>query len=258
MKVEPVAGERALMVAVPGKRYIVVGDLHIGIEDELERRGFRIPDQTDRTLARLTALVEERRPDGLVLLGDVKHQVPYAEKWEARKVFRLLDALSELLPVTIVAGNHDGGIGRMVPERVKRVNSLILDGVGLVHGHSWPPDRLMKCTTLVMAHTHPSVMLADECGRPVTEACWLRAGFLRKPTMEHYPPPHPELVVMPAFGDLSSGYPVNERPGRLLGPLFRNGLVDLPKARVYLPDGTFLGSVKDLWVKRASGGRRRR
>ncbi len=119
------------------------------------------------------------------------------------------------------------------------------------------PDAVFFKITLVMAHTHPSVMLVDECGRPVTEPCWLRACFLKKPTMEHYPPPYPKLVVMPAFGDLGSGYPVNEGKGRLLGPLFRNGLVDLPKARAYLVDGTFLGSVRDLQVEGARGGRRR-
>ena len=265
MRVQPIAGERALEISGAGRRHIVAGDLHVGIEQELERRGIRIPDQTDRTLERLSKLIEERRPDGLILLGDIKHQVPFTDKWEAQHVFRLLDALSDMVPVTLVAGNHDGGIARMAPERIRRVASLILPDsrttrsgrVGLVHGHAWPPARSMECDILVTAHTHPSVLLRDECGRPLTEACWLRADFRRKETKEHYDPPYPELIVMPAFGDLRSGYPVNEVPGRLLGPLFRNGLVDLPGARVYLPDGTFLGTVRDLEVERARPRRRR-
>jgi len=126
---------------------------------------------------------------------------------------------------------------------------LVIGDAGLVHGHSWPPEKAMRCKTLVMAHTHPSVTLWDECGRPVTEACWLRAGFLKGRTKELYEPPFPELVVMPAFADLRSGYAVNDGRGRLLGPLFRNRLVDLPHARVYLPDGAFLGMVKDLGTK---------
>jgi hypothetical protein len=259
-----VAGERALEISVSSGRHIVAGDLHVGIEQELERRGIRIPDQTDRTLERLSKLIEERKPDGLILLGDIKHQVPSADKWEARHVFRLLDALSDMVPVTIVAGNHDGGIARMAPERVRRVSSLVIADtrsgragqVGLVHGHAWPPEELMKCDVLVMAHTHPSVLLRDECGRPLTEACWLRARFRKKETKGHYVPPYPELIVMPAFGDLRSGLPVNEGQARLLGPLFRNGLVDLPGARVYLPDGTFLGAVRDLEVERTARRRR--
>ena len=257
VNVEPVAGERALEVRAGGRKYLVAGDLHVGIEDELDRRGIRVPDQTDRTLGRLAKLIDERRPDRLVLLGDVKHQVPYTEKWEGRKVFRLLEALSALLPVTVVSGNHDGGIDGMAPEKVGRVGSLVLGTVGLAHGHAWPPEKLMKCNTLVMAHTHPSVALCDERGRAVTEACWLRARFIGKETKKHYKAPYPELVVMPAFNDLRAGRPVNELRGRMLGPLFRNGLVDVPAALVYLTDGTFLGAVKDLQMsKRAFRGRR--
>jgi len=258
VNVEPVAGERALVVRAGGRKYLVAADLHVGIEEELERRGFRVPDQTDRTLERLCKLVREREPDGLILLGDVKHQVPYAEKWEKRKVFRLLDALSDMLPVTIVSGNHDGGIEGMSPERVRRVGSLAVGDVGLVHGHAWPPEKLMMCSTLVLAHTHPSVLLCDERGRPVTEPCWLRARFIARKAKEHYRPPYPELDVMPAFTDLRGGCPINERGGRLLGPLFRNGLVDVPAARVYLTDGTFLGSIRDLEVALMRGGRFRR
>jgi hypothetical protein len=257
VNVEPIAGERALMVAAAGKKYIVAGDLHIGMEEELERRGFRIPDQTGRTLVRLTKLIEDGEPDGLVLLGDVKHQVPFAEKWERRKVFRLLDALCGMVPVTIVTGNHDGGISRMAPEKVRIAGSLVIGDTGLVHGHSWPPDRVMRCGALVMAHAHPCVILRDECGRAITEACWLRAAFLKKKAREHYKAPFPELIVMPAFGDLRSGYPVNEERGRLLGPIFRNELVNVPGARVWLPDGTFLGTVRDLdSVGRTPGGAR--
>ena len=255
--VEPVAGERALELRAGNKKYLVAGDLHVGIEDELDRRGIRVPDQTDRTLERLSGLIKERRPDRLVLLGDVKHQVPFTEKWEGRKVFRLLEALSALLPVTIVSGNHDGGIDGMAPENVRRVGSLAIGAVGLVHGHAWPPEKLMKCETLVVAHTHPSVALCDERGRAVTEACWLRARFIVKEAKKHYKAPYPQMVVMPACNDLRAGQPVNEARGRMLGPLFRNGLVDIGAAKVYLTDGTFLGAVKDLQIsRRAFRGRR--
>jgi putative SbcD/Mre11-related phosphoesterase len=258
VKVEPIAGERALEITGPAGKFIVAADLHVGIEEELARCGFRVPDQTDRTLERLRTLVRDRKPDGLILLGDVKHQVPYAEKWEKLKVFRLLEALCGMLPVTIVSGNHDGGIEGMSPESVRRVGSLAVGDVGLVHGHAWPPEKLMKCRALVVAHMHPSVLLCDERGRPVTEPCWLRARIVVGKARERYRPPFPELVVMPAFTDLRGGCPVNERGGRLLGPLFRNGLVDVLAARVYLTDGTFLGSVRDLGVARTTGGRYRR
>jgi len=244
--VEPIAGERALWIGPRASGRIAAGDLHIGIEEELERRGFRVPDQTGRTLERLKDLVEAHGPKELILLGDVKHQVPFTERYEARKVSMLLEELCALVPVTVVAGNHDGRLSDIAPEGVRIVGSLVAGDFGFIHGHSWPPEKLMRCKTLVMAHTHPSVLLLDECGRAVTEPCWLRAPFSKRKAAERYKPPFPELIVMPAFGELRSGYPVNERGGRLIGPLLRSGLVNLQAARVYLLDGTFLGRVRDL------------
>jgi len=249
VSVQPVHGERALLVASRGKRWLVIGDLHIGIENDYLKKGFKIPDQAPSLLRRILTLIDDKRPDGLVLLGDVKHRIPIAREFEARKVAQVLSTLSESIPVTVVRGNHDGGLRGILPQGVTMSNELIIGTTGLTHGMSWPTRELMKCRTLVMAHTHPAVLLQDERLRRILEPCWLRAVFRKKATSGFYEPPYPELVVMPAFGDLRSGMAVNEKGAHLLGPLFRNGLADLRNAHIHLADGTYLGKVADLEVE---------
>jgi putative SbcD/Mre11-related phosphoesterase len=249
VSVQPVHNERALEIRAGAAKYLVVADIHIGIEAEYGSKGFRIPDQTGRTLERIITLLDRRKPDELVLLGDIRHRIPFAREAERRSVYWFLAALTDRVKVTVVSGNHDSGLSGMAPDGVRIRGSLRIGETGLVHGHSWPPKSLMKLRFLVVDHTHPCVLLVDERGSRIFEPCWLRARF-RRCASEYYRPPHPRLIVMPAFVELSSGSPVNGRDARLLGPLFRNGLVDLPGADVHLTDGTFLGNVRHLGVER--------
>ena len=65
----------ALMVE-SGERVMLAADLHLGLEYELSRQGISIPYQWNRILDEMMVLLEEHKPDRLVLLGDVKHGVP--------------------------------------------------------------------------------------------------------------------------------------------------------------------------------------
>ncbi|MGQ9583164.1 MAG: metallophosphoesterase [Thermoplasmatota archaeon] len=248
MMLQPVHGERALEVVHRGEKHIVLADLHIGIEDELASRGVRVPDQTERALERALALVGRTRPGALILLGDVRHRVPLAGAGERGRVERFFKSLSselgEKVRIVVVRGNHDAGLRNMVPRSVGVVPWVRLGPCGLLHGHTWPPPELRTCATLVVGHSHPSVLLADERGRAIVEPCWLRArptaaGRLRYPRLSR-------VVVMPAFNDIRSGAPVNVKGALLLGPLFRSGAVDLAGAEVHLPDGASLGRVREL------------
>ncbi len=244
MRLRPVHGERALEVAHGRERDLVVADLHLGMEEELASHGVRVPDQTSRALERVQELIERIRPGALILLGDVRHRVPLARAGERGRVQGFLRALTEVVRVVVVRGNHDAGIRAMVPESVGIAPWLRLGPCGLLHGHTWPPPELGSCPTLVVAHSHPSVLLADERGRAIVEPCWIRArpseaGRARYPSLSR-------VVVMPAFNDLRSGAPVNVEGASLLGPLLRRGLVDREGAEGHLPDGASLGRVREL------------
>jgi len=261
----------ALMVE-SGERVLLAADLHLGMEYELAKQGINIPYQWTRMLDELLALLEEHRPDRLILVGDVKHGVPATSFQEKREIPRFFDALLEAVDhVDVTRGNHDANIQMYLPEEVTLHSSkgvIIGDGfqVACLHGHAWPLPEIMAVDCVVMAHNHPTVTLNTPLGIRVTERAWVRgrcdpmslaAAFLEQDNLktegdpfeafkENYlvEPGSPEIIIMPMFNDLLGGLPVNtESPKSLLGPLFRTDAVNMDDFDVYTLDGTYLGRV---------------
>jgi len=223
-------------------RTVCVADLHLGIEAQLRRSGFNIPSQAPKMLAMLEEL--STKGSHLLILGDVKHRIPSVGYHEDRVVRPFLESLAETYDdVTVVAGNHDGGLSSILPEGV-----IALPGkgagtgdIGFCHGHVWPSPDAMRTTALLMGHIHPSVLLVDSLGSKTNEKCWVRARLKRKLVLDRYDSCPDEIVVVPAFNPLLTGTPVNARSGAMLGPVFRNDLVDLDTMTAYLLDGSNLG-----------------
>jgi len=241
VRLEPVPDVPALLIE-GDESWVCVADLHIGIEVQLRRSGFNVPSQTTRMLASLEML--SAKGDNPVMLGDVKHRISAVSHMENKEIPPFFDRLRTVFErVVVVAGNHDAGLGPALPDGVKAVSGTgtILEGLGMVHGHVWPSEKVMSGDTLVMGHIHPSVMLRDSIGTKTNEKCWIRARMRRAVVKGHYERCPKELVVVPAFNPLLVGTPVNGGRGGPLGPLFRNGLVDEGSVSVYLLDGTNLG-----------------
>lgn len=255
MKIVPIYGQPALIIEVSKERVLVVADLHLGIEGELASLGITLPSQTHKVKKRIIALIEEKKPDRLVLLGDIKHNVPITTWQEWKELPEFFSDLVKLVKVEILPGNHDGGIDGLTPREVILHNSggIVLGKrkrIGLMHGHAWPSEGLLNTETIVIAHNHPAVEFRDELGGRLVEPVWLKCKLdstnfpkdLREKMKRE-----PNLLVMPAFGELVGGAPVNRTmPEELLGPMFKAGAVFLDEAEVYMLDGTYLGTVGEL------------
>jgi len=244
------------MIKSARERSLVVADLHLGIEGELASKGVSLPSQIPKVKERLLELIKRRRPDRLIFLGDVKHNVPIASWQEWRELPGFFEELAKLVRVEIIRGNHDGGLEGMVPRGVKihGARGIVLGKrkrVGLMHGHTWPSPEVLNTKLLASAHNHPAVEFRDELGGRTIEPVWLRAKldaskFPRR-LQEQIEGEPPELLVMPAFSELVGGAAVNRGiPKELIGPMFKSGAVKLDEAEAYLLDGTFLGKVCDL------------
>jgi putative SbcD/Mre11-related phosphoesterase len=256
MNVTPVYDEPALMIEVDRERVLVVSDLHLGLEGELIKEGISLPSQMPKLKQRLIELIERQRPDRLILLGDVKHNVPVTTWQEWRELPEFFSSLTKLTRVEVARGNHDGDLEGMVPSDVviHGAGGLVIgkrSKVGLMHGHTWPSEKLLRTKLLVVAHNHPAVEFKDKLGARTVEPAWIKCKLepsrfpdeLRAAVKGDWP----ELLVMPAFSQMVGGAPVNKPiPDELLGPMFRAGAVRLEEAEVYLLDGTFLGTVGAL------------
>ncbi len=241
MKLEPIPNIPAMLMT--GKSsWICVSDLHLGIEVQLRRAGFNIPSQSTKMLDELVALRE--RADSLLVLGDVKHRIPAVSYREDREIAPFFEKLGDVFKeIVVVAGNHDGGIAPVLGARVKVFAGpgTVIEDLGATHGHVWPSKEAMAAKKLVMGHIHPSVLLVDSIGSATNEKCWVRARLKKKRILEKYDSCPEELVVVPAFNPLLTGTPINYGERAMLGPLFRNDLVDRRTMDAYLLDGTNVG-----------------
>jgi hypothetical protein len=256
---------------------MVIADLHIGWEMALSEKGIHVPTQTPKLLAKLMSIVSESRPGKLLILGDVKHTVAKAEMGEWQDVPGFFGELTKLIPeICVIRGNHDGNLEPLLPENVKILPStgVVLDDVGFFHGHQWPSPALLKCKTLVMGHVHPVVAFRDPAGFRIMRQVWVKAScdkwklgtiILQKhkikieknavDTLErHYETKlkTSRLFIMPSFNDFLGGKPLNERKfgykgnEMIVGPILRSDAVAMRSAELYLLDGTYLGTLRQL------------
>jgi hypothetical protein len=256
-----------------GERILVITDLHLGIEFELAKSGISIPYQTDRFLRELLGLIREYDPDRLLLLGDVKHGVPYTSFQERREIPRFFNALLEEVPrIGITRGNHDASIDKYLPEEVSLYSSkgVILGRdpkIAAFHGHAWPHPTTLSSDIVLVGHNHPTVLIPTPIGLNISKRAWIKGdcnverlaatllyqgeqGSDEEDPVAQYEMRYqlkvkdPKLIIIPTFNDLLGGLAFNaEPPKSLLGPLLSTDSVSVDDFDVYLLDGNYMGKV---------------
>jgi len=233
--------------------YLVASELHLGIENELARRGAFLRSRSLALADRLLRLAKDQAADRLILLGDVKHRVTHLTPQEKRDVPAFFERLSVLDRVDIALGNHDAGLRSLLPRskaahvRIHPAGGFLLAGdeakVACLHGHAWPRPGLLAADLFLVGHTHAAIAMVDENGRSTTEWAWLRGHLDPVRTRTKYGrDSNARLIVFPPFNPLCGGTPIN-RDG-LLGPFSK--LVDPASAEIFLLDGRALGRLEAL------------
>lgn len=258
MKVDPVLEEMAL-IAENEMKVLVLADFHLGVEYDFHQSGVIIPSQTQHVLDRALKCIRDANPDRILLLGDVKHNVPRTSWQEQREIPEFLQELAEHAPIDIISGNHDGGLHNLLPSDTGKISihsskGLILDGVGYLHGHAWPNPDIFASEQIIMAHNHPVIRLTDTVGYTTTEPVWVRSRLRYEVISDHYSKQEvkwedPVVTIMPAFNRLCGGIPFNlASPSDLLGPICTSGALDLELAELYMTDGTSLGIIRNMRI----------
>jgi hypothetical protein len=266
------------MVRTEKTKTLLIADPHIGWEMELQEKGIYVPSQTPKILNKLKGILSKYKPQRLIIVGDVKYTVVSSDLGEWHDVPDFFAQLQGYTAdIAIVRGNHDANIEPLLPENVKLLpaTGIIIDDVGVFHGHKWPSPALLGCKTLVMGHLHPVVVFHDPAGFKVTRQVWMRVncdhealakillqkhkvkieGSVAETLQKHYSAKLKarEIFIMPSFNDFLGGRPVNDtRPRRetgsvtLIGPVLRSEAVDVDNSELYLLDGTYLGTLNQL------------
>jgi len=249
--VEPLPDEPAAVADCGTERALVVADYHAGLEVALRRDGVEVRSRAADRRERTRRLLARTDADRVVFLGDLANAIGNPGREERAELEDLLSALTANVPVTVVKGNHDGGIESVIEELgVEAVTvgdgpGVRLGSVGFAHGHTWPSRDVLSAATVCVAHEHPVVRLEDEVGGHRVERAWLRGRLEPGPFLDHHADLSVEgdadLVVFPAFNELTGGTWVNVESQDFLSPFLPEGLAD---GEAYLLDGTRLGDYR--------------
>lgn len=235
---------------------LVIADLHIGLETELFKSGINIPTQINKMKDQIEKLIKKTKAKRLVILGDIKHEVPGISFQEQREIPIFLEELSKTAKIDICLGNHDTFLKNIVPQGIKVHSSkgFKIKNFGFFHGHAWPSPSLLVCDYIIISHIHPAIEFKDGLGYRVIKPVWVKSKLNLKKIYDKYKRKKKKemaAIIIPSFNKLISGSPINiknkiKNSEEMLGPLLKNDFIDMKKADIYLLDGTFLGKTRNL------------
>ncbi|MEM3555804.1 MAG: metallophosphoesterase [Candidatus Micrarchaeia archaeon] len=229
------------------KKTLIVADLHLGVERSMF--GAIQMDFFEKTKEKLLRIMDETNCDEVVIVGDLKHDIPGMPYFERKKLKGFVDELKKRVNVVIVMGNHDGGV-RKIAEGVEvhGAAGVMRDSVSFTHGHAWPSERMMKADWLVVAHNHPCIEFVDKLGYRRVEKVWVVGEIDERKVEKKFKEFNRKMkfVVMPAFSELVGGMVFNSANRKLLGPMFRNEMFKLDEAEITLLSGVKLGKLKEV------------
>jgi hypothetical protein len=231
------------------KGMLIVADLHLGIERSIFGNAVEI-NLFNRAKDRLLNLVDETGCNELVLLGDVKHDIPNMQFPERERLGRFLKEMNDRVKVSIIMGNHDGGIREIAKGiEVHGARGVRRGDISLNHGHAWPSESMMEAEWLILAHNHPCIELTDRLGYRSIQRVWVVGRLEAERVDKKYANFNRRMrvVIMPAFSELVGGMVFNAVKERdLLGPFFRNEMFKLGAAETFLLNGISLGTINNI------------
>lgn len=192
---------------------LVVGDLHIGYEEMLNKSGQLVPRyQFEDIVQRFEKILDLVTVERIILNGDIKHQFGEISKQEWNETTKLLTFLKRKANVVIVKGNHDTLIEPIASKiDVSVVDYFDIGDVRVVHGHEIGkiPSSIK---TVVIGHEHAAISISDGL-RSELYKCFLKGKH------DKY-----DLIVMPSFMNVTVGSDVSKE--KLLSPFLSDGVLD--------------------------------
>lgn len=124
--------ERAIFLEQ--SRTLLVADMHLGKDEAFRASGIPVPlGPGERTLDRLSNVLDDTHAQRLVILGDLLH----APLGNTQRVFNALDAWRQRysqMSIILVRGNHDHFESAWQNKlKIEIVDTLLLDGLTLNH-----------------------------------------------------------------------------------------------------------------------------
>ena len=227
------------------EKVLAIADPHFGVEADLHRKGLHFESRSALRLDRLMEIIEESDPDYLVVLGDLKHMIPYVTRQEKAEMPQILRTIRRETEFRLAPGNHDTGLEHYLEkDELLPASGAVIDGTGYFHGHMIPDESLFG-HLIVCGHHHPVVNLYDDVG------CALRGtpGYLLAEVdttawTDVQPESPTRVLLVPAFYELAGGMDVRLIPGSKVSPIAK--AIRPETGEVFLKDGTYVAPFTEL------------
>jgi len=235
-----VPGKPALFVEGQ-KKYLVVTDLHIGFESNLTANEIFIGKNTSikEIIDELLEIIDSKKPDSLVLLGDVKSSIKNISKGEWNDVPLFFNKVKEKCEVILIPGNHDANIQKLTPDGISLISTtgMVEEKVLFTHGHTMPSENISSIEKIIMGHIHPVFFQEDSIVNG--QRVWISL----KTDKENIFPSQSgkiEIIIVPSFNRYF--YATNKRKyKKSISPIIEK-IKNVTSAKIITLDGTIIGN----------------
>ena len=216
------------------EKTLIISDLHIGIEESLNKQGVLIPRfQFNDFLNKLKLIFEKVNVERIVFNGDLKHEFGEISRQEWNNILKLFDFLKDK-EIIIIKGNHDPILKPIAEKRnMKLIESYDLNNISILHG-----DKILTNLgkILIIGHEHPAVSL-KKGARTEKYSCFLKGKWKNK-----------TLIIMPSFNLLTYGSDILKE--KLLSPFLTNienfEVFVIEPSEDKLSKALYFGRIKDI------------
>jgi uncharacterized protein len=231
-KIKFIYNEPAMIIRAGKDQYLVVGDLHIGMERNMHERGVHVFNATEFMAERIKKIMKEFSLKNIIMLGDIKESVLYPDVSTSREIKGFFESLSGF-DIRIVAGNHDAHLGEIVNLPITK--ELLVGNFALLHGEKNPSEKAMLSDYLITAHNHAMVRIMDKNGAVYDQKVWLIAKLNQAGAHRSYKDVNKgiKLVMMPAFNSLIMGSELSKLYRNNANPSLRNRTFNYSSAEIY-------------------------
>jgi len=186
---------------------LVLGDLHIGLEEHILKEGICLRVQLREILEKLNRVFLQLKQENIkikkiIILGDLKHEFEKISNNEWRDTLKVLNYLENKLDkknqIILIKGNHDNILGPIAKKKdIKLKNYYKFKNLCFLHG-----DKLFKqclegdlnINTFILGHLHPAITIYDKYKKEKYK-CFLKGKWNKK-----------IIYILPSFSPISLGY----------------------------------------------------
>lgn len=189
-------------LALRYKDCLILADLHIGIEESLNKQGLLIPRFQFKEIKAALEKILTKKFSKIIINGDLKHEFGTISKQEWRNTLQILDLFSKYCKkIILIKGNHDTILGPIAEKKnIKILDSYKLDNILITHGHKIIKE---KSPVIIIGHEHPAVSFKERPNE--TFKCFLKGKYKNS-----------ALIVQPSFNFVTTGSNITQE--QLLSP----------------------------------------